>query len=216
MQRGARRRADAASNPARHFVLVRQPSVRRQMIDDVGQILAEALQQFVARQAALRRQRFDLVGAERAGEIAGRDLLVGAVADPGIGGSPWPFCWNWLSRSPRPPLRTLPAAPPASSPPNPPLSMSLSPPPAPPPGRLAVTLPGSLGGAGVRRSAGLAAAEMLDRLPGQQRQDRHGHRRHPAALSDCALGVLGPRGPFCMPLSTSSKPMVVSCRVSPA
>ena len=25
-----------------------------------------------------------------------------------------------------------------------------------------------------------------------------------------ALGVLGPRGPFCMPLSTSSKPMVVS------
>ena len=35
--------------------------------------------------------------------------------------------------------------------------------------------------------------------------------------SDCALGVLGPRGPFCMPLSTSSKPMVVSCQlVSPA
>jgi hypothetical protein len=27
---------------------------------------------------------------------------------------------------------------------------------------------------------------------------------------DCVLGVLGPRGPFCMPLSTSSKPMVVS------
>ena len=31
------RRASAASNPARHFVLVRQPSVRRQLIDDVGQ-----------------------------------------------------------------------------------------------------------------------------------------------------------------------------------
>jgi hypothetical protein len=27
---------------------------------------------------------------------------------------------------------------------------------------------------------------------------------------DCSLGRLGPRGPFCMPLSTSSKPMVVS------
>ena len=36
----------------------------------------------------------------------------------------------------------------------------------------------------------------------------------PPPLSDCALGVLGPRGPFCMPLSTSSKPIVVSCRVS--
>ena len=52
------------------------------MIDHVGQILAEAFQQVIARQPALRRQRFDLVGAERAGEIAGRDLLVGAVADP--------------------------------------------------------------------------------------------------------------------------------------
>src|SRR5262245_2697754 len=55
------------------------------MIDDVGQILAEALQQFIARQAALRRERLDLVGAERVGEIAGRDLLVGSVADPRIG-----------------------------------------------------------------------------------------------------------------------------------
>ena len=32
----------------------------------------------------------------------------------------------------------------------------------------------------------------------------------PPPLSDGAVGVLGPRGPFCMPLSTSSKPMVVS------
>ncbi|WP_429024524.1 hypothetical protein [Bradyrhizobium sp. I1.14.4] len=31
-------------------------------------------------------------------------------------------------------------------------------------------------------------------------------------LSDGVLGALGPRGPFCMPLSTSSKPMIVSCR----
>ena len=31
---------------------------------------------------------------------------------------------------------------------------------------------------------------------------------------DCVLGVLGPRGPFCMPLSTSSKPIVVSSHAS--
>jgi hypothetical protein len=64
---------------------VRQPSVRRQMIDDVGQILAETLQQFVTGQAALGSQRLDLIGAERVGEVAGRDLLVGTVGDPGIG-----------------------------------------------------------------------------------------------------------------------------------
>jgi hypothetical protein len=34
----------------------------------------------------------------------------------------------------------------------------------------------------------------------------------PLELSDGVLGALGPRGPFCMPLSTSSKPMIVSCR----
>ena len=33
------------------------------------------------------------------------------------------------------------------------------------------------------------------------------------ALALGALGALGPRGPFCMPFSMSSKPMVLSCRV---
>ena len=31
--------------------------------------------------------------------------------------SPWPFCWNCLSRSFKPPLNTLPPALPASRPP---------------------------------------------------------------------------------------------------
>jgi hypothetical protein len=30
---------------------------------------------------------------------------------------------------------------------------------------------------------------------------------------DCALGVEGPRGPFCIPFNTSSKPIVISCRL---
>ena len=34
--------------------------------------------------------------------------------------------------------------------------------------------------------------------------------------SDCELGVLGPRGPFCMPFSTSSKPIVSSRVPAPA
>src|SRR5450432_3099603 len=47
----------------RHFVRTRQPSVRRQLVDHVGQMLAEAREQFVARHAGLRRQCVDLVGA---------------------------------------------------------------------------------------------------------------------------------------------------------
>src|SRR3954470_3573098 len=56
------------------------------MIDHLRQILAVAGEQLVARQAALGGQAFDLVGAERIGEIAGRDRLVFALADPGIRG----------------------------------------------------------------------------------------------------------------------------------
>src|SRR4029079_17563435 len=55
------------------------------MIDDVGQVLAEALQQFVAREAALGGERLDLVGAQRVGEVAWRDLLVRPIADPRVG-----------------------------------------------------------------------------------------------------------------------------------
>src|SRR5207245_9725993 len=39
-ERHGPRAASTASDPSRQFVLVRQPSVRRQMIDDVGEILA--------------------------------------------------------------------------------------------------------------------------------------------------------------------------------
>src|SRR6478672_2766856 len=49
--------SDRCSEPAGQFFLVRQPAVGRQMIDDVGQILAQPLQQIIARQSALRGQR---------------------------------------------------------------------------------------------------------------------------------------------------------------
>src|SRR5690348_7883569 len=65
-------------------MLGRQPSVRRQVVDHLRQILAEAVEQFVARQAALGGQTLDLVGAEGARKVAGRDRLVLALADPGI------------------------------------------------------------------------------------------------------------------------------------
>src|SRR6266566_3387544 len=54
------------SNPSRQFAFGRQPPVRRQVIDHLGQLLAEALEQFVARQAALRSQGIELIGAQSA------------------------------------------------------------------------------------------------------------------------------------------------------
>src|ERR1700722_12786376 len=56
------------------------------MVDHLGQMLAEAVQQVLARQAALRHQAVDLVGTKRVGEIAGGDLLVWSRAHPRIGG----------------------------------------------------------------------------------------------------------------------------------
>src|ERR1700736_2727701 len=56
------------------------------MVDDVGQMLAEAGEQFVARQAGLRGQRIDLIGAQGVGEIALRNRLVWGLAHPRIGG----------------------------------------------------------------------------------------------------------------------------------
>src|SRR5882724_3961196 len=138
----------------------------------------------------------------------GAICLFGPLLTHELAVSPWPFCWNWLSRSPRPPLSTLPAAPPASRPPRPPLRMSLRPP--PPPGRLAVTLPGSFGGAeGADGAApGWLPPKCLTAFQASSARIAMVIGDIPLLLllepSDGVLGALGPRGPFCMPLSTSS------------
>src|SRR5258708_11246003 len=79
------------SDAAGHFVVVRQPSIRRQVVDHLRQILAEAVEQVVARHAALRCELVDLIGAQGAVEIAGRDRLVRAFADPLIRPFPLPL-----------------------------------------------------------------------------------------------------------------------------
>src|SRR6478736_4553002 len=56
------------------------------MVDHLGQLLAETREQFVLRQAGLRYQAVDLIGAQRTGKIARRNLLVRARAHPRIGG----------------------------------------------------------------------------------------------------------------------------------
>src|SRR6478735_3004466 len=56
------------------------------MVDHLGQLLAENREQFVLRQAGLRYQAVDLIGAQGTGKIARRNLLVRARAHPRIGG----------------------------------------------------------------------------------------------------------------------------------
>src|ERR1700691_859613 len=90
------------------------------MVDHLGQMLAQAREQVVPRQPAMRHQAVDLIAARALARSPGAICLFGPGLTHELAVSPWPFCCNCLSRSPRPPLMTLPAAPPASSPPNPP------------------------------------------------------------------------------------------------
>src|SRR6185437_15635104 len=70
---------------ARNFLVRRHPSIRRQVIDHLRQILAETLKQIVLRHAGMRRQRPDLIGTKSICQIVRSDRLVRPGADPGRG-----------------------------------------------------------------------------------------------------------------------------------
>src|SRR5829696_1803306 len=162
------------------------------MIDDVGQMLAEALQQFVAGKAALGGELFNLVGAERVGEIAGRDLLVGAVADPGVSLIAKALLLELIEEvaeaaaqdAPRRAAREQSAQAALEH-----VAQSATARAAA--GQAGIDIAGR--GRRLRRRAGLVAAEMLDAFPGQERQDRHGQGRHPAAVIPRAGGARAAR-----------------------
>src|SRR4051812_4950932 len=65
-------------------------------------MLAQAFEQFVARHPGLRCQRIDLIGAERAPEIARGNLLVRPRAHPGIGGIAVTAVLKLLEQAPKP------------------------------------------------------------------------------------------------------------------
>jgi len=64
------------------FVLVRHVPVRRELIDEAGQILPQPFQQVVASHPGLLRKRIERVASERAREVAIGDCLVRPGADP--------------------------------------------------------------------------------------------------------------------------------------
>src|SRR5579863_5903490 len=144
---------------------------------------------------------------------SGAMVLFGPVPTHDLATSPWPPCSSCLSRSLRPPLSTLPVEPPPSRLPRPPCSRPPSPPgnpPAsPPPPGTAVPPAGAPCWLPVTLLIALKAS-----------------RPNNAIVSGDMPpwpGVVCPRGPFCMPLSTSISPISASskrsahqCAVSPA
>src|SRR5262245_27541995 len=66
----------------RGFLFRRQPAVRRELVDKAREMLAQPGEQICVIHPGLLRQLVERVGSERAREIALRDRLVRAGADP--------------------------------------------------------------------------------------------------------------------------------------
>src|SRR3954454_15442673 len=161
-------------------MLGRQPSVRRQMVDHLRQILAEAREQLVTRQAALGGQALDLVGAERIGEIAWSDRLVLALADPGIGSIAMTAVLKLVEEIAEPAAEHAAGRAAREQAAKAALQQVAE-----------ATTSACIHRRGemrrrrcrgrLRRAAALVAAQMFECLPGEQAKQRHGHGRHAAA-----------------------------------
>src|SRR4029078_13338628 len=66
------------------LVLARHPAIRRELVDEGGEIMPEPVEQIVASHPGLLRERVERVASERARKGALRDGLVGSGTDPGI------------------------------------------------------------------------------------------------------------------------------------
>src|ERR1700722_3195000 len=152
------------------------------MVDHLGQMLAEAAQQVLARQAALRHQAVDLVGAKRVCEITRRDLLVRPRAHPRIGGFAVAVLLELLeqvaqSAADNAACRTSGEHAAEATLEDVAKTTKTS------TTKTSTTkaAANSAGRGRRRRCRSRAAADVFDSLVGKQRQDRHGHRRHAAA-----------------------------------
>ncbi len=145
-----------------------------------GQMLTEAREQFITRQSRLRRQRVDLIGAQGAGQIARRNLLVRSGAHPRIGGVAMAALLKLVQEVAEAAADHTARCAACEQAAEAALEQIAEP-------AAAKCTAESTGQAGIHRrwrgrriAAGLTAAVMLDRLVCKQGQDRHGHRRHAA------------------------------------
>ena len=73
-----------ASYHSVRLFLVRQPAIRRKLIDQVRQMLAQPGKQVFPSQAGLLAQRVERIAPERICQVLGRDFLILSGIDPGL------------------------------------------------------------------------------------------------------------------------------------
>jgi len=78
---------DCALHHPRGLLCRRKPSVRRELIDEVWQILTEALEQLVVVQAGLSREGVKLLTPEGFSQGGRRNILIRSAIDPRLGHS---------------------------------------------------------------------------------------------------------------------------------
>src|SRR5450759_2257622 len=173
------------------------------MVDHIGQMLAETRQQFVTRQAGLRRQRVDLIDAQGARKIFWRNLPVRPLAHPRVGGFAVAALLELLKKFAKPVAENASRGTACEQSTQSTLEqIAKTTTRSALPGRPAFTVLGEGGVSPDLRRAGCLTAFQASSA------------RIAMVIGDMplllALGSRGPRGPFCIPLSTSSKPMIFS------
>jgi hypothetical protein len=168
--------------------------------------LAKALEQIIARHAGLAHKRVDLVRSECTGQIVRRYLLIGSGADPRIGRVAMAALLKLFKQ-----VIQAAADDASGSAASKHAAQSafeqIAKPAAARKCGVSGAAPGHRAGAGWTGRR-LTAGKALDRLKGEQAEDRvMGDMPPPPLLA----GPRCPRGPFCIPLRTSSRPMFASC-----
>jgi hypothetical protein len=124
------------------FFVRRHPSVRREPIDEMRKVLAQPGKQIPAVHPGLLRELVERVASERIREIALRDILVRASADPRMSDIALPALLQLLEQTTEPAIDYRAGGGAAEYSPNTPPNRSPSPPPPPgaacPRGRLAL------------------------------------------------------------------------------
>ena len=94
-------------------MLAGDPAFRCERIDGARQLLFQFGEDAISRYAGTLRQRVECVGPDGLLEIFRRDGTVRTCSYPGLRNLTLAGLLNFLTSSPRPPLKTLPAPPPA-------------------------------------------------------------------------------------------------------
>jgi hypothetical protein len=93
----------ASAHQSRDFLVRRQPPLRGELIDYVGKDLGQNLCDLILGEASALGEGIDSIGTSAPEIWPGATAVFGPVLIQESTASPRPFCWNCLSKPPRPP-----------------------------------------------------------------------------------------------------------------